>query len=208
MRRRWRKIEREFHVRAFGEELARINFLPEKRRKAAVAEMIDYARSKGVKLGRPALGVTQTLPKEDRLSWYKPAVLARIAMAMGGRIAEELKFGVMSSGAKNDIEQATALARSMVCEWGMSEKMGPVSFGEEQGEVFLGREFNQRQRNFSEATAIDIDSEVRLIVTTQYSRAKQLLLENKDALDTSPWRCSNGRRWTAPTSSCSSAARS
>jgi cell division protease FtsH len=71
----------------------------------------------------------------------------------------------------------------MVCEWGMSEKLGPLAFGEEQGEVFLGREFNARQRNFSEATAIDIDNEVRGIVTAQYSRAKQLLIEHKPALD-------------------------
>ena len=131
----------------------------------------------------PALGLTQMLPKEDRLNWDKSSVLDRICMAMGGRIAEELEFHEITSGAKSDIDHATQFARSMVCEWGMSEKLGPLAFGEEQGEVFLGREFNQRQRNFSEATAIDIDSEVRLIVTTQYSRAKQLLLENKEALD-------------------------
>ncbi len=131
----------------------------------------------------PALGLTQMLPKEDRLNWDKSSVLDRIAMAMGGRIAEELEFNEITSGAKSDIDNATAFARSMVCEWGMSDKLGPLAFGEEQGEVFLGREFNQRQRNFSEATAIDIDAEVRSIVTTQYSRAKQLLIEHKDALD-------------------------
>ena len=131
----------------------------------------------------PALGLTQMLPKEDRLNWDKSSVLDRICMAMGGRIAEELEFHEITSGAKSDIDHATQFARSMVCEWGMSDKLGPLAFGEEQGEVFLGREFHQRQRNFSEATAIDIDSEVRLIVTTQYSRAKQLLIENKDALD-------------------------
>ena len=131
----------------------------------------------------PALGLTQMLPKEDRLNWDKSSVLDRIAMAMGGRIAEELEFHEITSGAKSDIDNATAFARSMVCEWGMSEKLGPLAFGEEQGEVFLGREFNQRQRNFSEATAIDIDSEVRLIVTTQYARAKELLIGHKDALD-------------------------
>ncbi|MCA1828484.1 MAG: ATP-dependent zinc metalloprotease FtsH [Myxococcales bacterium] len=131
----------------------------------------------------PALGLTQMLPKEDRLNWDKSSVLDRIAMAMGGRIAEELTFNEITSGAKSDIDHATQFARSMVCEWGMSEKLGPLAFGEEQGEVFLGREFNQRQRNFSEATAIDIDSEVRQIVTTQYARAKQLLIEHRDALD-------------------------
>jgi cell division protease FtsH len=131
----------------------------------------------------PALGLTQMLPKEDRLNWNKNAVLDRIAMAMGGRIAEELQFNEITSGAKSDIEHATKFARSMVCEWGMSDKLGPLAFGEEEGEVFLGREFASRQRNFSEATAIDIDSEVRHIVTSQYARAKQLLMEQKPALE-------------------------
>jgi cell division protease FtsH len=131
----------------------------------------------------PALGITQTLPKEDRLNLYKPAILDWIAMLMGGRIAEELQFGIMSSGAKNDIERATQFARSMVCEWGMSEKLGPLAFYEEHNEVFLGRDMSQRQRNFSEKTAIDIDEEVRAIVTAQYQRAKAILVENKDALD-------------------------
>jgi cell division protease FtsH len=131
----------------------------------------------------PALGLTQMLPKEDRLNWDRRSVLDRIAMSMGGRIAEELEFDEITSGAKSDIEHATKFARSMVCEWGMSEKLGPLAFGEEEGEVFLGREFAQRNRNFSEATAIEIDSEVRKIVTEQYSRAKQLLMENKPALD-------------------------
>jgi cell division protease FtsH len=131
----------------------------------------------------PALGLTQMLPKEDRLNWNKKAILDRIAMAMGGRIAEELQFDEITSGAKSDIDHATKFARSMVQEWGMSDKLGPLAFGEEEGEVFLGREFASRQRNYSEATAIDIDNEVRLIVTTQYTRAKQLLTENKPALD-------------------------
>src|SRR5512140_347299 len=131
----------------------------------------------------PALGLTQMLPKEDRLNWNKNAVLDRIAMAMGGRIAEELQFNEITSGAKSDIEHATKFARSMVCEWGMSDKLGPLAFGEEEGEVFLGRECASGQRNFSEATAIDIDSEVRHIVTTQYARAKQLLMEQKPALE-------------------------
>jgi len=131
----------------------------------------------------PALGLTQMLPKEDRLNWNRAAVLDRICMAMGGRIAEEMEFNEITSGAKSDIDHATAFARSMVCEWGMSEKLGPLAFGEEQGEVFLGREFRERARNFSEATAIEIDNEVRKIVTEQYARAKLLLNENKPALD-------------------------
>jgi cell division protease FtsH len=131
----------------------------------------------------PALGLTQMLPKEDRLNWNRQAVLDRIAMAMGGRIAEELQFNEITSGAKSDIDHATQFARSMVCEWGMSEKLGPLAFGEDQQEVFLGREFGHRARNFSEKTAIDIDDEVRQIVTTQFERAKNLLVENKAALD-------------------------
>jgi cell division protease FtsH len=131
----------------------------------------------------PALGLTQMLPKEDRLNWNKSAILDRIAMAMGGRLAEEIEFNEITSGAKSDIEHATKFARSMVCEWGMSEKLGPLAFGEEEGEVFLGREFQQRHRNFSEATAFEIDAEVRKIVTEQFSRAKGLLIENKPALD-------------------------
>jgi cell division protease FtsH len=131
----------------------------------------------------PALGLTQMLPKEDRLNWNRQAVLDRIAMAMGGRIAEELQFGEITSGAKSDIDHATQFARSMVCEWGMSEKLGPLAFGEDQQEVFLGREFGHRARNFSEKTAIDIDDEVRKIVTDQFARARTLLVENKAALD-------------------------
>jgi cell division protease FtsH len=131
----------------------------------------------------PALGLTQMLPKEDRLNWNRQAVLDHIAMAMGGRIAEELQFNEITSGAKSDIDHATAFARSMVCEWGMSEKLGPLAFGEDQQEVFLGREFGHRARNFSEKTAIDIDDEVRQIVTTQFQRAKALLVENKAVLD-------------------------
>jgi cell division protease FtsH len=131
----------------------------------------------------PSLGLTQMLPKEDRLNWNKSAVLDRICMAMGGRIAEELEFNEITSGAKSDIDHATAFARSMVCEWGMSEKLGPLAFGEEQGEVFLGREFRERARNFSEATAIEIDNEVRKIVTEQYARARQLLQEHRPALE-------------------------
>jgi cell division protease FtsH len=131
----------------------------------------------------PALGLTQMLPKEDRLNWNKGAILDRIAMAMGGRLAEEIEFNEITSGAKSDIDHATQFARSMVCEWGMSEKLGPLAFFEEQGEVFLGRDVSHRQRNFSEKTAIDIDEEVRAIITEQYQRARAILVENKPALD-------------------------
>jgi cell division protease FtsH len=131
----------------------------------------------------PALGLTQMLPKEDRLNWNRSAILDRIAMAMGGRLAEEIEFNEITSGAKSDIDHATQFARSMVCEWGMSEKLGPLAFYEEQGEVFLGRDVQHRQRNFSEKTAIDIDEEVRSIITEQFRRARVILIENKPALD-------------------------
>jgi cell division protease FtsH len=130
-----------------------------------------------------ALGVTQTLPTEDRLNMYKSAALDFIAMAMGGRIAEELVFGEMSSGAANDIERATAYARAMVCEWGMSEKLGPLAFGQAEGEVFLGRQLGSRTKDYSEATAIEIDEEVRRIVSEQYNKAKTILAERREILE-------------------------
>src|SRR5207248_2382233 len=98
-------------------------------------------------------------------------------------LAEEIEFNEITSGAKSDIDHATQFARSMVCEWGMSEKLGPLAFYEEQGEVFLGRDVSHRQRNFSEKTAIDIDDEVRAIVTEQFQRARAILIANKPALD-------------------------
>jgi cell division protease FtsH len=100
---------------------------------------------------------------------------------MGGRVAEEHVFNQVTTGAGNDHEVATDLARRMVCEWGMSEKMGPLTFGKANGEVFLGREFGQ-QRDYSEQTAIEIDGEVRRIVTTGYDLARQLVADNIDKL--------------------------
>src|SRR5207247_3845935 len=106
----------------------------------------------------PALGVTQQLPTEDRLSYSKDWAENRIAICLGGRIAEELIFGQMTTGAGNDIEKATALARKRVCEWGMSEKMGPITFGHKEEQPFLGRELGHQQ-NYSEETARQIDTE-------------------------------------------------
>jgi cell division protease FtsH len=128
-----------------------------------------------------ALGLTQQLPQEDRLNLYQQFAQNQIAILMGGRLAEELTFNERSTGAGNDIERATELARAMVCEWGMSDKMGPLAFGKKEGEVFLGREMNTVQA-FSEETARQIDGEVRRIVTEQYERAKQVLIEHKDQL--------------------------
>jgi len=129
-----------------------------------------------------ALGLTQQLPMEDRLNINQEFALNQVAILMGGRIAEEITFGQKTTGAGNDIEVATNLAHSMVCEWGMSEKMGPLAFGKKEGEVFLGREMTTQQ-TYSEQTARDIDAEVHRIVTEQYERAKKVLLENQALLN-------------------------
>jgi cell division protease FtsH len=128
-----------------------------------------------------ALGLTQSLPTEDKHNLYRKAVLDQIAMALGGRIAEELIFDEMSSGAASDLEHSTALARAMVCRWGMSPKLGPLSYGSRDGEVFLGRDLSSRP-DYSEDTARQIDTEVREIITASYGRAKQVLVGNMDAL--------------------------
>jgi cell division protease FtsH len=129
-----------------------------------------------------ALGLTQQLPEEDRLNINQEFALNQIAILMGGRVAEELTFGQKTTGAGNDIEQATNMARAMVCEWGMSERMGPLAFGKKEGEVFLGRDMASTQ-TYSEQTAREIDSEVRRIVNEQYERARKILLERREGLD-------------------------
>jgi cell division protease FtsH len=128
-----------------------------------------------------ALGVTMQLPIDDRHNYYKNYLETEIAILMGGRIAEELFLGQMSTGAGNDIERATDMARKMVCEWGMSE-LGPLTFGKKEEQIFLGREIAQH-RDYSEDTAIKIDQEVRKLVNTGYNTAKQLLSENRDTLE-------------------------
>ncbi len=128
-----------------------------------------------------ALGVTQQIPESDKYTYSSENMLARIAVLMGGRTAEELIFGHMTTGAGNDIERATELARKMVCEWGMSEKMGPVTFGKQDEQIFLGREISQH-RDYSEATAVEIDNEVKRIVTESHNKARNLLTENMEIL--------------------------
>jgi len=128
-----------------------------------------------------ALGITQQLPEEDKLNISKENALNDITFLMGGRVAEELVLDSQTTGAGNDIERATELARKMVTEWGMSDKLGPLSFGKREEQVFLGREITRHQE-YSEATAIEIDNEVRRIVTECYDRAKKLLSENLDSL--------------------------
>jgi cell division protease FtsH len=128
-----------------------------------------------------ALGLTQHLPIEDRHTYSRSYILNLIAMMMGGRAAEELILKDITNGAGNDIKNATHLARRMVCEWGMSEKLGPVSFGEND-EIFLGRDI-LKERNFSEEIAAAIDQEVRTLVEQCHSRAKTLLSENREKLE-------------------------
>jgi cell division protease FtsH len=109
--------------------------------------------------------------------------LARIAMALGGRVAEEVVFGEMTTGASDDIKRATRIARSMVCELGMSEKLGPIAYGENEENVFLGREISSRREDYSEHTAQEIDQEVRRIVEHEYQVARRVVSDNRDRLD-------------------------
>lgn len=128
-----------------------------------------------------ALGVTQTLPNEDRLSMSKERAENNISFLMGGRIAEELVLHQKTTGAGNDIERATDIARKMVCEWGMSDVLGPITFGRKEEAIFLGREITQ-QRDYSEQTAQTIDREVRDIVERNYRRARDILVTKMNLL--------------------------
>jgi len=128
-------------------------------------------------------GYAVMLPKEDRFFMTKPELLDKIVGLLGGRVAEDIVFGEVSTGAHNDFQRATAIARSMVTEYGMSDKLGPLQFGSTQGgQVFLGRDFNNEQ-NYSDAIAYEIDLEVQRIIKECYARAKQILTENRDKLD-------------------------
>jgi cell division protease FtsH len=127
-----------------------------------------------------ALGVTMQLPLEDKHTYKREFLRSRLAILMGGRIAEEIFLESMTTGAGNDIEQATAMARQMVCEWGMSS-MGPLTFGKKEEQIFLGREINQH-RDYSEATAIRIDAEVGNFVKTGYEQAKEIITAHSPAL--------------------------
>ncbi len=127
-----------------------------------------------------ALGVTQQLPEGDRHSYSKDYLLGQIAIMMGGRIAEDVFLHSITTGASNDIERATELARSMVCEYGMSD-LGPLTFGKKEEQIFLGREIAQH-RDFSEDTAIKIDQQVKQIITEQYDRAQRIIEENRETM--------------------------
>ncbi len=129
-----------------------------------------------------ALGATMMLPDRDRYSMAKQQVLSRIKIMYGGRLAEELFCEDISAGAQNDIKQATDMARLMVCEWGMTEALGPVNYSETEETLFLGREIS-RTRNHSETTALEIDREVRRILDECYEETRRVLTENKDGLE-------------------------
>jgi len=128
-----------------------------------------------------AMGLTQQLPIDDRHTYPKDYLVDRITILMGGRVAEELVLGHLTTGAGNDIERATELARKMVCEWGMSEELGPLTFGKKEEQIFLGREIAQH-RDYSESTAIKIDEEVKNLVDSSNQRTTEIITENIDTL--------------------------
>jgi len=130
-----------------------------------------------------ALGVTMFLPEDDRYSYSKQHLESQLSSLFGGRIAEELIFGneAVTTGASNDIERATGIARSMVTQWGLSDRMGPLSYSEEEGEVFLGKSYG-KQKTLSDDTAQAIDSEIRTIIDRNYQRSVGILKENEDKL--------------------------
>ncbi|HKL49303.1 MAG TPA: ATP-dependent zinc metalloprotease FtsH [Desulfuromonadales bacterium] len=129
-----------------------------------------------------AMGITMYLPEEDKYNETEKGLHTRICTLLGGRIAEAMTFESVTSGASNDLDRATEIARKMVCEWGMSKKIGPVTFGEKEGEVFLGRDMGH-VKNYSEATAVAIDGEIHDIVQKNYERTEKILTENREALE-------------------------
>jgi cell division protease FtsH len=128
-----------------------------------------------------ALGLTQQLPVDERHTYSRKYLTGQLVMMMGGRVAEELFLGLRTTGAGDDIEKATDLARKMVREWGMSEKLGPVTFGKKEEQIFLGREIAQHN-DYSEQTAVEIDNEVRLLVNGAHEEAHRLISEHRDEL--------------------------
>jgi cell division protease FtsH len=128
-----------------------------------------------------ALGLTQQLPVDEKHNYSRDYLNDQIAILLGGRIAEEITMNSLTTGAGNDLERATEMARRMVCEWGMSDAMGPLTFGKKEEQIFLGREISQHQ-DYSENTALQIDQEVKRIVTQNYERSHRLLTEHKERL--------------------------
>ncbi|MFK5920849.1 MAG: ATP-dependent zinc metalloprotease FtsH [Verrucomicrobiota bacterium] len=131
----------------------------------------------------PSLGMTMYLPEDDQLSVRKHFLLDRLVVIMGGRVAEEIQFGNVTAGASGDIQQATNIARKMVCEWGMSEELGMVEYGSHNEHLFLARDMGNSTRDYSEATAQKIDVEVKRLIDTAYDRAMKLILANREQLE-------------------------
>jgi len=129
-----------------------------------------------------ALGLTAQLPEDDRYNFSRDYMEGMLAILMGGRVAEEVVLNQMTTGAGNDIERATSLARKMVTEWGMSEKMGPMTYGQKKEEIFIGRDLGMH-RDFSEDMAKKIDAEVRKIIDTAYKKARDIISKNQDKLE-------------------------
>ncbi len=132
--------------------------------------------------GAHALGYTMQLPTEDRYTMGKKELMARMTVMMGGRVAEELVFNEITTGAQNDIESATEMARRMVCEFGMSDRLGTLTYGKREKQMFLGRDLFE-ERNYSEQTAVMIDEEIRQLVDSCHNRAKKMLTKHRDQLD-------------------------
>ena len=133
--------------------------------------------------GVAALGYTESLPLEDRYLMTKSELLDNIAQLMGGRASEEVVFNEITTGASNDLQRATELARKMVCELGMSERLGPIAWGKEEGEVFLGRELT-KMSNYSDEIASEIDNEVKNIILESYEKVKGIIVEYREKMDT------------------------
>jgi len=149
---------------------------------AASIEEVDPVHKVSIIPRGRALGVTMLLPEEDRHSHNKRALLGQIAMMMGGRAAEQLVFKRFTTGASDDLKRATELARKMVCQWGMSEKLGPLTYAEDAGHVFLGRDL-QQHKEFSNESMKMIDEEVLEILNSSYDRAKKVLKTYRKALE-------------------------
>ena len=128
-----------------------------------------------------ALGLTQQLPLDEKHTYPRDYLLNNICILMGGRAAEEIVLGIQTTGAGNDIERASDIARKMICEYGMSEKLGPLTFGKKEEQIFLGREISQH-RDYSELTAQKIDDEVSNLVRGSYDRTSQLIKDNLETL--------------------------
>ena len=150
-----------------------------------------------------ALGLTTYLPIDEKHTYAKKYLEAMVTYALGGRAAEKLIFKELTTGAGNDIERATDLARKMVCEWGMSDKLGPLAYGQKDEEIFLGRQIT-RHKNYSEETAIAIDDEIKKIVNGGMKRAEKILRKTSGPCTALQRRCWNARSWTAPRSTRSS----